>query len=181
VKVVKVAIAVCATLVALVLAAGFLLPTEVSIEREIAVDAGLEHVLPLVDELARWREWDPWFAEDPTLEEAFEGPPSGVGARRTWSSRSPDVGAGSVTITRAGPRRIEYALEFADTDFTANGRLDLEPAGDTTTVSWRIEAAVEDTLTWRYAAFFWARSMRADCDRGLANLKRAAESAAAAG
>ncbi len=92
----------CFGVALLLVAVGFALPTSYLVEDSILIGAPSAAIHPHVSDL---RMWEPWagrrIAEDTSLVLLYEGPSSGVGARRTW--RSEESGSGSMVITRSHP------------------------------------------------------------------------------
>src|SRR5437867_13063789 len=88
---------VLAGLVALFVVVGLLLPSGYAVSRSIVVSAEPARVQPLVTDLKRWPEWEPWQEMDPTIRQTFEAKTTGVGAHRSWTGKSGD---GEMTYTR---------------------------------------------------------------------------------
>ena len=98
-KVLKAIVWILAALVVIFVGGGYLLPNEVSLQRQTVVNAPPHKVFALVSGYKRFNEWSPWAELDPKAVYTFEGPESGVGAKMKWASNDPNVGAGSQTIT----------------------------------------------------------------------------------
>ena len=74
---------------------GLLLPSQVQVERAIAVAAPADKIYRLINDLRKFNEWSPWHRRDPDITYRFEGPESGVGSKVYWSSDHPQVGSGT--------------------------------------------------------------------------------------
>ena len=105
-------IAYCALALAAVLyLAGFFLPDEVQVQRQIQIDAPREKVFALVSDFNAWDQWSPWREMDPDAVYAVDG--AGIGHRMVWESDHPDVLNGAQTIvTYDPPRMIESRFEL---------------------------------------------------------------------
>jgi hypothetical protein len=78
------------------------LPRQWRVERTVAVNASVDRVHPLINDLKRWQDWSAWTkAIDPQLRNIYEGPQDGVGAR--WQWLGPTMGHGSMEITTSDP------------------------------------------------------------------------------
>jgi len=144
------------------------------------INAPPEKVFALVSGYKRFIEWSPWAELDPKAVYTFEGPDSGVGAKMTWASNDPGVGAGSQAITEYVPNsRVGMAL-----DFGAMGKSqafwDLKPEGTGTSTTWGFKMKLESMID-RWCGLMMERFLRPDYDRGLAKLKALAEKEAAGG
>ena len=86
-------------------AVAFFLPDRVHVERRVSIAAPASVVFPLVNDYRNWGEWSPWLARDPQTEILFSGAQKGVGARMSWRSDHPQVGAGTQEIIASEPAR----------------------------------------------------------------------------
>jgi hypothetical protein len=96
-------------LVVLVVAAvvvAFMLPRVVTVERGTVIAAPPEKVFVHVNSLRRSNEWSPWYERDPAMEQSFDGPEEGVGAKMSWKSDGPDVGWGRQKIVESVPNEL---------------------------------------------------------------------------
>jgi uncharacterized protein YndB with AHSA1/START domain len=167
---------VAVVLLAAVLAGiGFLLPREVVVTRSVTVDAPPAAVYPLVASLRRFVEWSPWQAMDPGMTQTFEGPEAGVGARMTWASENPQVGAGTQEIVAVEPdARVDYRLSFDGMAESAASFV-LRPEAAGTRVDWQMRADMGMNPVGRWFGLMMDRWVGADFERGLAALKSRAE------
>src|SRR5687768_16137163 len=102
-KLLKAIVWILAALVVIFVGGGYLLPSEVTVQRQTVINAPPEMGFALVGGYKRFNEWSPWAELDPKTVYTFEGPESGAGAKMTWASNDPNVGAGSQTITADVP------------------------------------------------------------------------------
>lgn len=114
-------------------------PSSFAVERSATIAAPAAVVYPHIASVRAMDQWSPWAKMDPDLQTTYDGPASGVGSRSSWEG--PQMGKGRVTVTAARPdREVEMKLEML-APMAATNRIvfTLAPAGDTTTVTWRME------------------------------------------
>ena len=124
-------------LVVLLVVIGFLLPSGVTIERSITIDAAAEKIFPWVSDLKLWPQWTVWnAAEDATLAYTYPGPTIGKGGAMHWTAKK--MGDGNLTITEIEPPlRLVYELRMPTHNTTVRGEIELESAGGgVTRVTW---------------------------------------------
>lgn len=162
-----------ALMVALLLAA-FFFPRDYRIERTITINAKPEAVFALCGDLRRWKDWGAWQERDPGMKITNSEKTTGVGAWNSWESKS--EGNGKMTITAyEPPKRVVYTLEFPDMGMGSTGSVTLEPAGGGVKVSWVDAGDLGMNPVHRWFGVFLDKIIGPDFERGLANLKRIAE------
>lgn len=152
-------------------------PDSFRVERSTMIQAPAEKVQPFIADFHRWAEWSPWEKLDPAMKRSFGGPPAGVGSTYAWQGNK-DVGSGRMEVKAATPQRVSIQLDFIEpieghntTDFL------LAPKGDGTEVRW-VMTGPATFLTRLIGVFASMDSMVGpDFEKGLAQLKAAAEKA----
>jgi len=171
----KIAIAVIAV-VLLVLAYAATRPDSFRVQRSVAIKAPAGKIMPLISDFHQWAVWSPWEALDPHMTRTFSGAPKDMGAVYAWTGND-KVGAGRMEITgMTATGNVTIKLDFLKpieshsvTEFV------LLPQGDMTTVTWSMTGP-SSYLTKLMGVFVSMDSMiGGDFERGLANLKSAAE------
>ena len=179
-KLLKAIVWVLAALVVIFIGGGYLLPGEVNMQRNTVINAPPEEVFALVGGYKRFNEWSPWAELDPKAVYTFDGPESGVGAKMSWASNDPNVGAGSQTIAE----HVANSRVAVDLDFGAMGKSqaywDLKPEGTGTSVTWGFKMKLEGMMD-RWFGLLMERFIGPDYDKGLAKLKALAEKEEAGG
>ena len=179
-KLLKAIVWILAVLVVIFVGGGYLLPGEVAMQRQTVINAPPEKVFELVGSYKRFNEWSPWAALDPKAVYTFEGPESGVGAKMSWASNDPNVGAGSQTITE----HIPNSRVSVDLDFGAMGKSqaywDLKPEGAGTSATWGFKMKLEGMMD-RWFGLLMERFIGPDYEKGLAKLRALAENEAVGG
>ncbi len=168
-------------LLAVAVGAAYLLPREVTVAREIVIDAPPDRIFPYLNSLHKAKEWSPWTGLDPKakIEVNYAGPDSGVGSRMTWSSDDPRIGTGSQEIMASVPdQRVETALSFDDMGVSTSW-LVLKPEGSGTRVTWGLQVDTGTSPDGRYKGLMIDRSVGPVFEKGLANLKATVETAQA--
>src|SRR5688572_14419408 len=104
-----------AALMAVLVVVGLFLPRQWRVEQVVLVNAGPEHIYPMVNDLKQWQSWAAWNKEmDPAVKWEYAGPASGVGA--SWAWDGPQMGHGKMTITRSDPGAGVWVDEMIETD-----------------------------------------------------------------
>ncbi len=171
-RVLKIAVLIIIALSILIFGIGAFLSKEFSVERSIEINAAPEVVFDEVNSLKNWNAWSPWLARDPSIQNTYSGPDSGVGAMVTWTSEK--SGSGTQTITKSErPTRIETALDFGDMGQPSSGWT-FAPSGDGTKATWGLSGEAVGPLGGYFAKMMdgWVGE---DYEDGLARLKQVVE------
>src|SRR5687767_10489411 len=149
---------------------------EFEVVRSTTIAADPARVHGLVDDFHQWRVWSPWEELDPDLSRDYSGPSSGVGARYAWQGNK-KAGQGSMEITSSTPELIVIRLEFLKpwkaTNQTTFAFSDVGDAG--TEVTWRMTGENTGFAAVFFRLFRMDKYVGKDFDKGLAQLKAAAE------
>ena len=147
-----------------------------TVVRTTTIAAPAEDIRTLVHDFHLWPQWSPWEDLDPDMRRTYSGPDAGVGAGYAWEGNR-KAGKGSMTVTGDTPEQVDVDLHF-EKPFRSSNRIELAmtPTGDrSTVVEWRMHGE----LTGLVRLFSLLRSMDSlvgpDFEKGLARLKRAAE------
>ena len=147
------------------------------VERSIVIDATPDKVRALVDNFHQWENWSPYEDLDPKMTRTYSGPDSGVGATYGWSGNN-KAGAGTMTVTKSVPGRVELDLAFTKPFKNRNATVFLfEPTGDSTTTTWQMSGT--NNVFFRMFGFLinMDKVVGKAFDKGLVNLKAQAEKA----
>ncbi|NUO90928.1 MAG: SRPBCC family protein [Dermatophilaceae bacterium] len=147
------------------------------ITRETTIAAPPERIHALLDDFHEWQKWSPWEGLDPAMDRTYAGAGSGVGAVYAWKGNS-KAGEGRMEILESEKRHVGVDLLFA-APMKAHNRVDftLTPVADGTRVQWAMTGP--QNVVMRIMSRFWSmeKLVGPDMDKGLAQLKRAAETA----
>ena len=163
-------------LIIIVIAVGLVLPSTARVERSIEIDAPADRIYPLISDFRQFNRWSPWLQRDPDMQITHVGPAAGRGAKMLWSSKRPDLGAGSQEIVAVKPGAMVKTLLDFGPQGTAFSSFQLQPqANGRTRVSWRFVTDFGFDLVGRYFGLWMDRLVGPDYEQGLENLKRLAE------
>ena len=163
-------------LVLLLAGIGMLLPRQVHVERSIAIDAPRATVFALVDGFRQFNKWSPWADLDPDAKYTLEGPDSGVGAKQSWAGNPKTIGSGSEEIVEVKPPElVRVRLDFGAQGVSAS-QFVLAADVSGTNVTWSFDSDMGAGPIGRYFGLLMDRWLGPDYEKGLANLKKLAES-----
>ncbi len=164
-------------LVAGVVGVGLLLPDHVHVERSVIVNTKPATAYVVLNGFRQFNRWSPWAELDPNAQYSIEGPLLGVGAKSSWVSEDPNVGAGSQEIIEAVPyERIRVRLVFSGFDSENYATYQLTPEGEGTRIVWAYDSTFHGDLMGRYFGLMMDKFIGADYEKGLAKLKPLLES-----
>jgi hypothetical protein len=147
-----------------------------SIERSITIAAAPEVVHALVNDFHCWTRWSPWEGIDPALERSYAGPEAGVGAHYAWQGTR-KAGQGAMEITGSEADVIRIRLEFVK-PWRAVNQIEFRfaPAGAQTGVTWTMSGEQSGLMAIIGKLMPMEKLIGKDFEKGLAQLKIAAES-----
>jgi len=152
---------------------GFLLPAQFRVERSITINAPIEKVFTLVDNLEMNEQWSPWKRSDPSITFRYGEIKSGEGASYEWASRH--SGAGSLIIVESKP----YSLVRTELDFRGKGKAEyswtFEKGDQGVAVIHSFSSDSGYNRIARYFGLLMDTFMGQNLERALANLRDTAE------
>ena len=172
-RILKIAVLIVLAFSVLVFGVGALLSNDFEVERSVEIDAPPEVVFDEVNTLTKWNAWSPWVARDPSIQNTYAGPESGVGATVTWASEKSGSGTQTITLSER-PTRIETALDFGEMG-QPNAYWTFEPSSSGTRVTWGLTGTAPGALGGYFAKMMDGWVGR-DYEDGLARLKSFVES-----
>jgi hypothetical protein len=170
-----------ALLIAVIVAAGVfvvaaLRPNNFRVERSTVIQAPAEKIYPLINDLHRFNDWNPYLRMDPQSKLDYSGPESGKGAAYAWESKKVGTGRMEITDTSA-PRKVVMKLDFLKPFEGHNtAEFTLEPKADATAVTWAMHGQTAFIPKLMGLFFSMDKMIGQSFESGLANLKAAAES-----
>lgn len=151
-------------------------PSTFRVERSTTIAAPPEKIVSFLNDFHHWDAWSPWAHLDPNMKTAYSGPPAGVGSVYEWEGNS-KVGKGRMEILSVEPAKTSVKLDFLK-PFEGHNIADfvLEPQGPSTRVHWIMNGPVP-FFPGKVMSVFTTmdKVIGPDFDKGLANLKSAAE------
>lgn len=149
--------------------------TAFEMSRSTTIAAPPERILALLDDFHAWQTWSPWEGIDPDLQRTYTGPDRGVGAHYAWSGNK-KAGEGTMEIIESTPSSVVCDLRFLKPFKATNiTRFDLTPSGVGTAVAW-VMTGERGAVMGLMGKLYFDKAVGKDFDRGLAQLKAAAES-----
>lgn len=162
-------------LVALFLAGAYVLPQNVHVQRSVEIAAPPAKIFALINSHKRMTEWSPWREIDPNAKVAFSGPEAGVGAKMSWESDNRKVGRGtSEIVDSVADKSVKNRIQLDGME-PATASFVLEPKGTSTVVTWGFDADMGANPIGRWFGLMMDSMIGPDYEKGLANLKKAAE------
>jgi len=150
-------------------------PDSFRVQRTVLINAPSDKVFPLINDIKAWTAWSPYEKKDPAMKRTFGAVTAGKGATYAWEGNK-DVGQGSMEIVESGPRKVLIKLDIVKPFEAHNmGEFLLEPKGDSTSVTWATYGP-SPYMSKVIGTFMNIDDMIGrDFERGLADLKAAAE------
>jgi len=154
---------------------GLFLPSERHVTESIETNRKMTIVYDTVNNLRRFKDWNPLVLRDPAVELALSGPPSGVGARLDYRSSEPTLGQGSWEIVDSDEENRSVTIAVNDpargTDKVITFRLQHSGKNDRNvkiTQDYRVKYGFN--LVGRYAGLYVNRSVGDDMKIGLSRM-----------
>ena len=174
-KILLVVVALVAALVVVVAAQ----PATYKVVRTASIAAPQSDVFSLVNDFHRWDAWSPWAKLDPAMKTSYDGPAAGTGAIYSWTGND-KVGEGRMTVLESKPGelvriKLEFLKPFAQSSLT---EFALAGQGSSTSVTWSMSG--DNNFIAKGMCLFMGgmdKMIGPDFERGLAQLKTAAEAA----
>jgi hypothetical protein len=150
-------------------------PDSFRVQRVVLINASSDKVFPLINDMKAWTAWSPYEKKDPAMKRTYGAVTAGKGATYAWEGDK-NVGQGSMEIVESGPRKILLKLDFLKPFEAHNmGEFLLEPKGDSTSVTWATYGP-SPYMSKVIGTFMNIDDMIGrDFEKGLADLKAAAE------
>ncbi len=172
----KIILLAVAALLVIVLGLAATKPDSFAVQRSATVQAGPEKVVGLIDDFHQWRAWSPWEKLDPAMKTTFSGAERGPGAVYAWEGNS-KVGAGRMEILEETPGKVTIKLDFIKPFEGHNvAEFVVTPQGAATQVTWAMHGPTPFVSKIMQVFVSMDSLIGGDFERGLANLKTAAES-----
>jgi hypothetical protein len=171
----KIGLVVLAIIV-VVLGMAAMKPDSFSVRRSVTIKAPPEKIAPFLNDFHQWTSWSPWEHLDPAMKRTFSGAPAGKGAVYEWEGNS-DVGKGRMEILEAAsPASTVVKLDFLKpVASSSTTEFILAPQGDATAVTWNMRGPMPFVSKVMTVFVNMDDMIGKDFDKGLAQLKAAAE------
>lgn len=157
------------------LAGAYVLPSKVSVSRDIVINAPAVKVFPHVNDLRKFQAWSPWGSQDPEIKLVYSGAEVGKGQIVAWTSKNPNVGSGSQEITESEiNRHVTTKLDFGEMG-NAIAAWDLAGEGTGTKLTWSFQTDLGTNPMMRWMGLLFDGWIGKDYEKGLKALKEIVE------
>lgn len=157
------------------LAGAYVLPSQVSVSRDIVINAPAAKIFPHMNDLRKFQAWSPWGSIDSEMKLVYSGAEVGKGQIAAWSSTNPNVGTGMQEITESVVnKRVATKLDFGDMG-KATASWDLTSAGEGTKVTWSFQTDLGTNPMMRWMGLLFDGWIGKDYEKGLKDLKKIVE------
>jgi effector-binding domain-containing protein len=172
---------VLGALLAILLLLVLIAPKKLEMERSILINATADQVFPHLKFFAKRAAWSPWHPLDPNIKTSIEGIDGEVGAVSKWSGND-KVGEGQEVIESLIPNQevVTKTIFIKPWESEAEAAVRLAPQGGQTKVTWGFNMPMKIPFNVMGLFMDMSKSIAADYDRGLANLKKLVEAEAEA-
>jgi len=156
--------------IALAVAATYMIPSQVHVERSAQVSATPQDVLALAASTDGYQQFNPYHATDPDLKITPFGPKSGVGAGFHFDGKE---GKGSLTVAEIGADFVRYDIDLGPMGKPTQ-TLTATPSAGGAQVTWSMDADMGMNPIARVMGLFMDRMMGKTFNTGLTRLAQAA-------
>jgi hypothetical protein len=151
-------------------------PDQFRIARKVTIKASPDAIFPLIGDLRRFNEWNPFAKADPAIKLVYGATSAGPGGSYNWDSTG-QAGRGRMEITESdAPKSVAMSLQF-DKPMKANNHVlfTLQPQGPVTEVIWEMTGTYGFLHKTMGVVFNFDKMVGAEFEKGLAALKSQAE------
>lgn len=172
-KIIKLIGILLAAMIAIYLIISLFMPSKLSVERSIKINAPTSLVFDLVNTPRHWELWDPWVKYDTNQVRTYTDIKSSDSSGYQWKSELQSVGSGSLRITSSIADSMIKLRAVFDGQGDANFLFQFNKNDKATDVSWRIEIPME--FLFRLVGLMLRGSLEQQITEGLDKLKSTAE------
>lgn len=168
-KVLKIILGIIAATIALFLIIAVFLPSEVTVERSLTIEAPDSVVFDYITDFNHRAEWDPWLEMEPDAKVTLNEISKGVGAGYSWEGEV--IGSGNMVIDKVDKNKsVNSTLTFL-TPQTSEGKVEwqLEPTENGTNITWSFYSEMGYPVE-RYFGLMMDGVLGPQLQKGLENL-----------
>lgn len=148
----------------------FLLPDEVTIERQATLKAQPNEIIAILASAKAYQRINPYRNTDPNLSIQTFGPATGVGSGFHFKGKE---GVGSQTVTHLTTNSVTYGIDLGDMG-TPSQSVSATPVSGGTKVVWRMRMDLGMNPLMRILGLGFDAMMGETLETGLTNLSRVA-------
>lgn len=154
----------------LTVAATYMIPSAVHVERTAIIDAEPAKVIALASSTEGFQRINPYASTDPDLKITPFGPATGVGSGFHFDGKD---GKGSQTVAAVTADQVTFAIDLGSMG-TPTQTISVAAASEGTKVTWSMDTDMGMNPIARVFGLFMDRMMGPTFDRGLKNMADAA-------
>jgi len=156
-------------------------PADFRVTRSAEINAKPKVIFSKIQNFNHWKDWSPWEKMDPSMKKTLSGPTEGKGTVYEWTGNS-QVGKGRMEVVDViADQKVVIKLDFIE-PFAASNMTEfvITPKGEGATVTWSMSG--KNNFVSKAMGLFMDmdKMIGNDFEKGLADLKKIAEAAAAA-
>lgn len=155
--------------IALAVAATYLIPAQVHVERVAKVNATPDAILALAASGKGYQTFNPYAASDPALQITQFGPEIGIGSGFHFDGKD---GKGSQTVAEVGPSHVRYDIDMGPMGKPTQ-TIVAKPISEGTEVTWSMDMDMGLNPIARVMGLFMDRMMGQTFETGLSRLAAA--------
>lgn len=172
-KIIKRILLVLVILIAIPLIVALFLPKDWAVEREVTINKPQREVYDYIKFLKNQDKYSKWAMMDPTMKQTFTGTDGTVGFVSAWDGK--EVGKGEQQIIGYKDGESMYTVVRFIEPFEASAKAHMETVQVTPTqtkVKWGMEGSTPYPFNFMSLIFNTEKTVGADLDEGLGNLKK---------
>lgn len=161
----------------LIFGLSLLFPSTAVVERAGTIEAPIDSVYAVINNLRTWERWNPWLSPDAAQQIQYSPDPAGKGAWYTWVNPQYPGSQGKTTIIESDAHKgVYYRLDYKDMKTTIGG-LEIRGTDDHkgTAIRWYLKTELGLTPWWKLRGFMADRMMGPQIEQGLTRLKQTCE------
>jgi uncharacterized protein YndB with AHSA1/START domain len=149
----------------------FLFPATMKVSRSVTVNAPVDRVFDMINDLRNWEKWSPWNRMDPSMVMTYSNPPVGQNAFYKWESQDKHMGNGTLTLTKVTPfEEIVTAIAMGKSS-RSQATFTFTHKNDAVVLTWSMETRIGSMPWSRYIALMMKGVLKKQFDDGLKAIK----------
>ncbi|RBL91857.1 SRPBCC family protein [Chitinophaga flava] len=144
-------------------------PSTAVVERTGVIQAPIDSVYAVVNNLKAWEKWNPWSRPDTTAQLVYSSQTSGAGASYSWQGQ---LNSGKVLILDSEPDKgVHYMMDIQNMR-PVKGGIELKKTADgkATAIFWHMEIKLGLLPWWKLRGFLADRIYGPAMNEGLNRL-----------
>ena len=168
-KVLKIILGIVLAIIVLVLLIALFLPSEVTVERSMVIEAPDSVVYDYITDFTQRANWDPWLETEPGAKTTLKEITKGVGAGYSWEGEV--IGSGQMVIDEVEKNRSVKSTVMFFSPQEGKGKAEwlLEPADGGTNLTWKFHAEMDYPIG-RFFGIMMDGMMGPSLEKGLENV-----------